>query len=249
MQRVYTALVATAVLALASPALAQTGRVMGSVLDQTGKGIKGATIRAYNKDAVPGELTSTTDGKGRFAIIGLRAGVWTFTAEAPGFEPATGTAPIRAATLGPPLRFVIQRTPELIPGALSKDIIDQIAAAHALRTQGRYEQAVTAYEAIHAKNPKVSSLKIVMADTLRQQAEREQNPASRLALYERAIQSYSDAVREETTSERVRFDLALTLVSAGRTDEAIRTLQDLVASTPNSAAARDAATRLADLKR
>jgi tetratricopeptide (TPR) repeat protein len=249
MHRICAALLTIAFLALPLAAQAQTGRVMGSVTDETGKGIKGATVRAYNKDAIHGDLTSTTDNKGRFALIGLRAGVWTFTAEAPGFEPTTGTAPIRAATMGAPLRFVIQRIPELIPGALSKDIVDQISEAHALRAQGRFDQAVAAYEAIYAKNPKVSSLKAVLGDTLRQRAAQEQNAAAREALYDRAIQSYTEAARENSASERVRLDLGLTLLSAGRQEEGVRTLEALVSSTPGSAAARDAATRLADLRR
>lgn len=249
MQRLNAALLTLVAMTLASPVLAQTGRVMGSISDTQGKSIKGATIKAVNRDAVHGELTSTTDDKGRFAIIGLKAGVWTFTAEAPGFEPATGTAPIRAATLGPPLRFVIQRIPEPIPGALSKDIVEQLTAANALKTQGRFDQAISAYQAIQAKNPKVTSLNAVVGDTFRQQAERETNATTRQSLYARAIESYSAAVKGDASSERLRLDLGLTLVSAGRVDEGVRTLQDLVAATPNSAAGKDAAARLAELRR
>ncbi len=249
MLRLYTALLTIAVLTMAPPASAQTGRALGSVIDSSGKGIKGATIRAVNKDASPSELTSTTDAKGRFGMIGLKAGVWTFTAEAPGFEPSGGTVPIRSATMGPPLQFVIQRTPEPIPGALSKDIADQVSAANILRSQGRYDQAIAAYQAIRAKNPTVSTLHVVMGDAFRQQAEREQDQATRQTLYARAIQSYSEAVTASAASERVRLDLGLAQMSAGRVEDGVRTLQELVASTPNSAAAKDAAARLAELRR
>jgi tetratricopeptide (TPR) repeat protein len=248
MARLHTSLMTLAFVALAMPALAQTGRAMGVVVDVQGRGIKGASIIATNPDASPSELTSTTDDKGRFGMIGLRAGVWTFRAEAPGYETSTGTAPIRSATLGPPLRFVIQRTPEPFPNALSKDIADQVTAANALRSQGRYDQAISAYQAIQTKNPTLTSLNVVMGDTLRQQAEREQDTAARQALYARAIASYTEALKNDS-SERVRLDLGLVQVSAGRVDDGVRTLQELVASTPNSAAAKDAAARLAQLRR
>jgi|CXWL01.1.fsa_nt_gi tetratricopeptide (TPR) repeat protein len=249
MQRAFAAFMTIAVLTMAHPAAAQTGRAVGSVVDPAGKAVPGATVRAVNTDASPSQLTSTTDTKGRFGMIGLRAGVWTFTAEAPGFEPTTGTAPIRSATVGPPLRFVIQRTPTPIPGALSKDIADQVGAANTLREQGRYDQAIAAYQAIQAKNPTISTLNVVMGDTYRQQAEREQNQATRQTLYARAIESYAEAVKGSTASERVRLDLGLTQVSAGRLEDGVRTLQELVASTPNSAAAKDAAARLSELRR
>lgn len=249
MQRLFTALLTIAVLTLAHTAAAQTGRVMGSVVDSLGEAVKGATIRAVNRDAGTIELTSTTDNKGRFGMIGLRAGVWTFTAEAPGFEAAMGTAPVRSGTVGPPLRFVIVRMPVPIPGALPKDILEQVTAANSLRAQGRYEQAVAAYQTIQAKNPKVSSLNVVLGDTFRQQADREQDPAARQSLYGRAIDSYSEAAKDAAASERVRLDLGLTQVSAGRIDEGVKTLQELAASTPRSAAAKDAAAKLAELRR
>ncbi len=244
-----TALLAIILLTAALPASAQTGRVMGSVIDTSGKGIKGATVTAVNKDAVLSDLTSTTDDKGRFGMIGLRAGVWTFTAAAPGFEPTVGTAPVRAASLGAPLRFVLERLPEVIPGALSRDIADQISSANALRAQGRFDQAVAAYQSIQARNPKVTSLHVVLGDTIRKQAENEQNPVARQALYARAIASYLEATKDDSASGRVRLDLGLTQVSAGLLDDGVRTLQDLVASTPGSAAAKDATARLSELRR
>src|SRR6185369_16566475 len=59
---------------------AQTGRVGGTVKDEAGQPIKGATITADNPNASPSSFTATTDDKGRFSIIGLKSGQWTFTA-------------------------------------------------------------------------------------------------------------------------------------------------------------------------
>src|SRR5262245_14003787 len=143
MQRALAAFVTCALLAAATPALAQAGRAAGTVTDTSGKGIKGATVTATNREASPSEVTSATDDKGRWAMIGLRPGVWNFTVAAPGFESTSGAAPIRT-TLGAPLRFVIQRAPIPIPNALSKDIADQVEAANALRAQGRLDQALAA---------------------------------------------------------------------------------------------------------
>jgi len=249
MQRLNTALLTVAILSLALPAAAQTGQAVGSVMNPSGDAIKAATIKAVNKDISPYEFTSTTNSKGRFAMVGLRPGLWTFTVEAPGYQPVIGTAPIRSGPTGVPLRLVLQHAPEPIPGSLTKDVADRLSAANALRAQGRYDQAIAAYQAIQAKNPKVTSLNVVMGDALKQQAEREQDQATRQSLYARAVQFYSEALKGDAPSERVRLDLGLTLVSAGRVDDGVRTLQDLVASTPNSAAAKDAAVRLAELRR
>ena len=78
-------LLALFVLALAGTAAAQTGRVGGVVKDEAGNPIKGATVTAENPAASPSSFTATTDDKGRFSIIGLKSGQWSFAAQAPGF--------------------------------------------------------------------------------------------------------------------------------------------------------------------
>ena len=79
----------------ALPVAAQTGRIGGVVKDDKGQPLKGATVVAENPAASPPSFSATTDDKGRFSIIGLRAGTWKLTASAPGFSPSVGQVPIR----------------------------------------------------------------------------------------------------------------------------------------------------------
>src|SRR3989337_3025490 len=89
-----------ALIVSALPAAAQTGRVGGTIKDDKGQPIKGATVVAENPSSSPSSFTATTDDKGRFSIIGLRSGTWKITASAPGFAPGGGNVPIR--TIGAP---------------------------------------------------------------------------------------------------------------------------------------------------
>src|SRR6476659_8614821 len=93
-------LAALLIASVAGSAAAQTGRVGGTVKDEAGQPIKGATITADNPNASPSSFTATTDDKGRFSIIGLKSGGWTFTAQAPGFGPESGRLQIQ--TIGSP---------------------------------------------------------------------------------------------------------------------------------------------------
>jgi hypothetical protein len=193
---------------IASSALAQTGRVQGTVRDVNGRPIKGATIRARHPDATPRELTSTTDDKGRFVMLGLRiATTWHFIAEAPGFFAAEGDAPVRS-TFGAPLDFALRRDPGPLPGALSKDIQDQLTSANALRDEGRYDQAITAYQSIQTKNPKLTTLNLVLASTYRQKASRETDQAARASLLQKAATAYEDLLKDDQSNERAQTELA-----------------------------------------
>src|SRR5262245_30623035 len=129
------ALAAMVVAVFAGTAAAQTGRVGGTVKDDAGQPIKGATITAENPNASPSSFTATTDDKGRFSIIGLRTGQWTFTAQAPGFAPETGRMPVN--TIGapnPPLTFTLKKGGGAAPagalgGLAAKDLQAELAGA------------------------------------------------------------------------------------------------------------------------
>jgi hypothetical protein len=191
---------------LGTPAFAQTARAVGTVKDTNGRPIKGAIVRAINRDARPSEITSSTDDKGRWGMIGLRTGTWTFVVEAPGFTSFTAQAPVRVAA-APPMGFVLAHDPGPIPGALDKNVLQSVAAANRLRDGGQYEQALSAYQQLRDQNPKLTSLGFVVAGVYRQQAAAETNPAARRALLDRAINTYSQLLTDDTISARAKAEL------------------------------------------
>jgi tetratricopeptide (TPR) repeat protein len=248
MQRLQFIVAAFVLTSIAIPAYAQMGRAFGAVNDSAGKPIKGAVVKATNKDAFRREITSTTDNKGRFGMIGLSSGTWTFTAEAPGYVPNGAVVPIRQGTPAP-LRFVLERSPEPIPGALPKDIDRLLDSAQTLRREGRYDQALSAYQAIQSKNPKLTTLSLVIADLYREKAAHEQDATARRALYDRAIASYGDMLKTSADNDRARIELGLTQQAAGNVDAAARTFQDIIAAAPGSSAAAEAAAYLQAMKK
>ncbi|MGH9241630.1 MAG: carboxypeptidase regulatory-like domain-containing protein [Vicinamibacterales bacterium] len=192
---------------LAVPASAQTARATGTVRDIDGKPIKGATIRAANPDLQPRVGIATSDSKGRWAMIGLRIGVFTFVVDAPGFVAIQAEAMVRTAAT-PPLDFVLTPEPGLTPGALPSNIQAQIAAASMLREQGRIDQAITTYEQIRAKHASLTTLNLVIAATYRRKAALESDPVARRAALDRAIESYNEMLKVEPDNEHAKTELA-----------------------------------------
>jgi hypothetical protein len=192
---------------LAGPASAQTARATGTVRDLDGKPIKGATIRASNPELQPRLGIATSDSKGRWAMIGLRTGTYTFIVDAPGFVPIQDEAMVRTA-VSPPLVFTLTPEPGLVPGALPSNIQAQIAAAHMLRDQGRIDQAISTYEQIRAKNSSLTSLNLVIGATYRRKAALESDPVARRAALDRAIESYAEMLKAEPDNEHAKTELA-----------------------------------------
>jgi hypothetical protein len=195
------------ILSTAAPALAQ-GRVTGLVRDVNGRPIKGATVVAFHNDAFPRERTSTTDDKGRWVLLGLRVSpTWKVTIEAPGFFREEGTMAIRGAQ-GPPILTTLRRDPGPLPGALSREIAQQLSAAAALRDQGRYDEAIAAYESIQARNEKLTTVHLVLAGVFRKKADTVPQPDARRALLERAVSEYGAVLRADAEHTRARAEMA-----------------------------------------
>lgn len=196
------------VLALLSvPAVAQTARAIGTVKDVTGKPIKGAVVRALNADAYPGDLSSATDDKGRFAMIGLRTGTWRFLVEAPGFLRLDVNAPVRVAATAP-MQFTLARDPGPVPNALERNVQQRLQEAASLRDAGQLDQALAAYQDIYAKNPRLTSVNLVMADVYQRKAAQATDGASRQAMLNRAIDAYNEVLKLDASNESARAGVA-----------------------------------------
>ena len=246
MRRLHLFYAAIVTLCLAVPAFAQTGRVGGMVKDTEGKPIKGATVKAQNPSASPSEFTATTDDKGRFSMIGLRSGTWKFIAEAPGFMPQEGNAPVR--TIGapnPPLEFTLAKGAAAGPAALSKEVQAELKAADDLRNAGQFDQAITAYQGIKAKNPSLTMVNMVIAGTYRQKAAKEADKAARQAAFDQAIGAYNEVLKLDSANERAKIEIGMTHMQAGNLDAAEQALAP-VAESPS--ASREVFYNLGEIK-
>jgi tetratricopeptide (TPR) repeat protein len=247
MRRFQFILFTAVTLAVAASAAAQTGRVTGTVKDADGKAIKGATVRASSEIAAA-RITSTTDDKGRFAMIGLRSGPWKIVIDAPNFLPLDGQAMVSAG-VSPVLALVLQRDPGPMPGALAKSIGDDVNAAEALRKAGRYDDAMAAYQAIQSKNARLTSVNLMLATLYREKALHEKDSAARQALLGRAITAYGEMLKSDETNTRARIELGVTQMAAGNPDAAAKAFQDVIAANPKSPAAAEATVHLQEISK
>jgi len=246
MRRILT--FATLALALAAAASSQTaGRITGTVKDPDGKPIKGATVRATN-EAVNAKITSTTDDKGRFAMIGVRTGRWIIVAEAPNFVPLQGTSDVSSSNL-PVLQLTLQRDPGPMPGALAKTISEDVAAAEALRKAGRYDEAIAAFQSIQSKNARLTAVNLMLATLYREKASQEKDATAKQALLNRAIGAYTDLLKADDTNVRARVELGVTQMAAGNMDAAAKSFQDVIAANPKTTAAAEAAAHLQEIRK
>jgi tetratricopeptide (TPR) repeat protein len=208
-RRLSLAAAALVTVCFAAPAAAQSARAQGFVRDVNGRPVRSAIVHAHNDNGHPSDIQSATDDKGRWAMIGLSTGEWRFTVEAPGYVAASASVPVRVAA-SPPLTFTLAHDLGPVPGALDKNIQQEIADANALRDQGRLDQAIAAYDTIRANNPKLISIHLVLAEAYRARAAQEGTASARDALLNRALASYGEVLKADATNERAQAGLSAT---------------------------------------
>jgi predicted TPR repeat methyltransferase len=204
------ALALVLVAACAGAAAAQTGRVGGVIKDEGDQPIKGATIRAENPNAAPTSFTAVTDEKGRFSIIGLRSGVWTFTVEATGFVPEVRKMSV--ATVGPPNPALALNLKKggasgptgVLGGVNAKDLQGDLAAADQLYNSQQWDPAIAAYRAILAKAPALTVINLQIAAAYRNKKD-----------YDGALAAYNELLKADPTNEKAKVGIGMTNLEKG----------------------------------
>ena len=131
-----------------SHAQAQVIRVAGTIKDDAGGPVRGATIVAENPDQTPPRLTTTSNDKGQFGFIGVRRGVWTLSVDAPGFEKVQFRRQVATGRQEPiDVRLARTATPVALPldGIKAADIQQQIDRADSLASKGDLDGAILAW--------------------------------------------------------------------------------------------------------
>ncbi len=222
------------VAALAASAAAQTGRVGGTVKDESGQPIKGATITAENPNASPSSFTATTDDKGRFSIIGLKSGSWTFSAQAPGFAPESGR--LNVQTIGspnPPLTFTLKKGGGAAPagalgGLAAKDLQAELASADQAFNAKQWDDAAAKYQAILAKAPSLNVISLQIAQIYRSKADemKRQDPKANVGpIYDQAIAAYEAVLKADPSNDKAKIGIGMTNLEKGDLESAEKTLQ------------------------
>jgi Flp pilus assembly protein TadD len=192
---------------LAGDAAAQAGRVGGIVKDEKGEAIKGATITVDNQ-SIGSSFTATTDEKGRFSIIGLRAGQWRFIAQARGFAAEGGEMAVRSGSPNPPVMFTMRRTGPAWTGAMAgiaaKDLQAELTAADSLFNEKRWDEAVAAYRVIMARAPALSVINLQIAAAYRSKRD-----------YDAAIAAYNALLGIDPNNEKAAVGIGMTNLERG----------------------------------
>jgi tetratricopeptide (TPR) repeat protein len=188
---------------LVPAAVSAQGRVTGIVKDTEGHPIRGATVVA--ESANYSATTVTSDAKGRYSFLGLRAGTWTFTANAPGFQASRRSATTKTLGVNPAVDFVLDAVTAISPaGPLAsldaRALQQQLAAAAQLEQAEKFDEAIASYRDILARVPALTSVHLPLGVLF----ERKGDTPAAIAEYQAALKADPANAKARAALDRLR---------------------------------------------
>jgi tetratricopeptide (TPR) repeat protein len=204
-------MVSALLLGLAAPALAQSGRLGGQVVDdESGEPIAGAQIRIQSPDADTRE--AVTDGDGRYSQIGFSSGMWQVYVRAEGYNDDLGNVNVTQSS-SPPVDFRLTRVRHALVQALGEEAMEgldpdaieaDLSAADAAFNSENWEAAIAGYSSLLEQLPQLTNLYSQIGQAYRARGD-----------YPEALSAFEMRLAADPDDENVKADIARTRLAMG----------------------------------
>lgn len=220
------ALVCLTAAPLSAQAWAGRGRAQGSVKDEAGKPVAGATVTLRKGDPpvdpkAPGPAPLTTDAKGKWTILGLGGGKWGVLIEKEGFITSEGAIDVSEFGPAPPTNVVLRVIPKEVIEEAQRKAAEETATGQAKTALERGNQLLNA--ARTGGQPDKAKL------------------AEARAAYEEGVTKLAEAQGADPEQAALFAETRLSALRAiagidyelGETDKAVARLKEVLASKPD----------------
>jgi tetratricopeptide (TPR) repeat protein len=226
--------IAALIAVAAGPAFSQAGRgkgrLGGTVTGPDGAPLAGVKVTLTFSENSGLSMEATTGKKGDWSFIGLGTGNWTLTASAPGCEPFEKSVNVSQLDVNPKVQIAMKKA-EKASGVLSDEkSVELLEQGNQLYKDGKYDEAIAAYQKFQEANPGLYQIQISVADCYREKGEHEKA----IALYNEAIAlSASDATLGKEMAARSLAGIGNSYLKQGKLEEAQGFFQKSIETSPN----------------
>jgi len=141
-----------------------SGRLTGTVVDEAGNPVAGATLTIQYAE-FSNKMTAVSNSKGQWGFIGLGRGVVTVTAAKDGFTPAFIQLEVSGVKKNPEKRIVLQKAAGNAPAeGISDSSKELLLQGNALFEQKKFAEALALYQGFLDKYPMLSKVRLNAAN-------------------------------------------------------------------------------------
>jgi tetratricopeptide (TPR) repeat protein len=200
-----------------------TGRINGTVTDQDGKPIAGATIVAEARGGGQ-KLEAQSDDKGEWGILGFRTGQYTFTVSADGYQPESINAQIQQMQRNPKMEVILRKLQkgEAFGGEEASALLNE---GNQFFEQKLYAEALVKYQELLAENPTLYQVNLNIGNVYRAMEQPDQ-----------AIEAYQKVLADEPTHLGALVNMGELHIKKGELEKAVTYFEKAIEQAPGDEA-------------
>jgi Tfp pilus assembly protein PilF len=224
---------AALVVIAAGPAFSQAGhgkgRLGGLLLDPDNKPVVGIKVTLTFSENKNTTFEDTTGKKGEWSFIGLGTGNWILSASVPGYRPVEQTINVSQLAVNPKVQVVLKK-PDKTSGVLQDEkSVELLEQGNQLFKDGKYDEAITAYQKFQEANPGLYQIQVSIADCYREKGEFDKA----IAIYNEVItQSAADAMMGKDMAAKALAGIGNCYLKQGKLEEAQGFFQKSIDTSP-----------------
>jgi len=212
------------------------GRISGTVADENGAPIEGASIVAQSMRSET-KLEARSDNRGRFAIAGLGTGNWRITATKDGYGSASLEMSIRQLGTNPPIAFTLKKMSGVAAFASDKEALAMLDGGNSLLAQGNYDQALQVFEEFMAKHPDIYQVRLNIGTCYLKKGELEKAEVEFRLVLDKTLEVHGDLKKDADVSLRAVTGLGEIALLRGDLDAAQKHFAQALDISPQDEAA------------
>jgi tetratricopeptide (TPR) repeat protein len=178
------------------------GRITGTVVDEKGNPIEGASILAQSLQAASAKLEGKSDERGRFAIAGLGTGPWRITASKSGYVNASEDMDVRQLRANPPMTLTLKKATGLAAFAQDKSAASEFDLGTKLLNEGKTDEALKIFEEFQAKFPEIYQVHLNIGACYLKKSEWDKATAEFQIVLDKTLQTFGSYQKDVAASIR-----------------------------------------------
>lgn len=175
------------------------GRITGQVVDETGAAVPAAKVVVKSLQGNT-QLEGMTDKKGHFAVAGMGTGQWRVTVTKEGYISAYTDMPVSQLKPNPPLTMTMKRVAGAQALPTDEERTSLLGQGNALLEEGKFDEALAAFEQFSAKYPEIYAARLNVATTYLKMGDLDRAESEFRGVLDKAVQAQGEAGKDKEIS-------------------------------------------------
>jgi tetratricopeptide (TPR) repeat protein len=195
------------------------GRINGTVVDEKGQPVEGATIfiESMKTDT---KFQGSSDESGHFAVAGMGTGYWRITASKNGYTSSSVNMNVRQLTRNPPITFTLKKMTGFAALMADEESFQLFDKGNLLMEEEKYDEALGIFEEFKTKYPEIYQVHLNIGSCYLNKGELDKAEAEFQMVLDKTLEMHGDYKSDPAASLRAFTGLGELYIQKGDFEKA-----------------------------